>query len=121
MHDMKVTNNVMNLLQNIKGLFKPENKQVFETVVDDDQDVYESDRYVGVPASVIAPIDEWFNEPILTDNMQDYMIQETEIKQQSHEDGTEDIHQLMYEIATSSGKTTLQLDPTDSWNSGIGS
>lgn len=119
---MKVTNNVMNLLQNIKSLINPEKEQDFETVVDDDQDVYESDSYVGVAAPVIAPSDEWFSDPILTDNMQDYMIQETEIKQQQSQEGEpENIHQLMYDIATESGKTTLQLDPTDSWNSGIGS
>ena len=45
------------------------------------------------------------------------MIQETEIKQQESENRQywtnepEDIHQVMYEMATKSGATTVQLDP----------
>ncbi len=43
------------------------------------------------------------------------MVQETEIKRQEFENNfsveSEDIHQVMYEMATKSGATTTQLDP----------
>jgi hypothetical protein len=43
------------------------------------------------------------------------MEQETHIKQQQHQETysiePEDIHQVMYEMATKSGATTVQLDP----------
>ena len=43
------------------------------------------------------------------------MKQETLIKQQQHQEThsveSEDIHQVMYEMATKNAATTLQLDP----------
>ncbi len=77
------------------------------------------------PAPVIAPYDEWFSEPILTETQMEY--------QKIMEDPTDDIvvnmdggvggswsvislepekiHEIMYDIATKCGKTTLHLDP----------
>lgn len=105
------------ILKGIKKLIKPTPQEI-ECAIDENIVECEEMNYTGVPAPVIAPSDDWFNEPVLTEKMQDYMITETEIKQS--QDEPEDIHQLMYDIATESGKTTLQLDPCDSWNSGIG-
>ena len=82
---------------------------------DDDQDK----AYVGVPAPVLTPVDDWFSgsygfatEIPITEKQKDYMERENEMKMaedQSKE--PENIHQLMYEMATKSGATTLQLDP----------
>ena len=82
---------------------------------DDDQDK----AYVGVPAPVLTPVDDWFSgsygfatEIPITEKQKDYMERENEMKMaedQSKED--DNIHQLMYEMATKSGATTLQLDP----------
>ena len=82
---------------------------------DDDQDK----AYVGVPAPVMTPVDDWFTgsygfatEIPITEKQKDYMERENEMKMaedQSKED--DNIHQLMYEMATKSGATTLQLDP----------
>ena len=80
------------------------------------------DQYVGVPAPVISPSDEWFNQPVVTEKGQDYMVQETEFKRQEMEKVEErkasgevvepdNIHEVMYQIATKSGSTTLQLNP----------
>ena len=113
----------MDILKSIKNLINPTPQEI-ECAIDENivECKGEEFNYTGVPAPVISPTDEWFNEPVLTDKMEDYMIQETEIKQQQSQEGEpEDIHQLMYDMATESGKTTLQLDPTDSWNSGINS
>ena len=86
--------------------------------LDDDQEK----AYVGVPAPILNPVDEWFASPYgcppaITEKQQDYMAQEAEIKKQEAENRqywtkeSANIHQEMYEIATKSGATTIQLDP----------
>ena len=72
--------------------------------------------YVGVPAPAYLKDDEWFGPaPEYTEKQKDYMVQETEIKRQEFEKSfsvePEDIHQVMYEMATQSAATTLQLNP----------
>ena len=86
--------------------------------LDDDQEK----AYVGVPAPILNPIDEWFASPYgcppaITEKQEDYMAQEAEIKKQEAENRqywtkeSPNIHQEMYEMATKSGATTIQLDP----------
>tara|TARA_R100000005_G_scaffold68785_1_gene36691 strand:+ start:12826 stop:13212 length:387 start_codon:yes stop_codon:yes gene_type:complete len=82
--------------------------------LDDDQDK----AYVGVPAPVLNPLDDWFSSSygcpsVVTEKQKDYMEQETEMKQQEQNSSfePENIHQVMYEMATRSGATTVQLDP----------
>jgi len=86
--------------------------------LDDDQEK----AYVGVPAPILNPVDEWFASPYgcppaITEKQQDYMAQEAEIKKQEAENRqywtkeSANIHQEMYDLATKSGKTTTQLDP----------
>ena len=86
-----------------------------EEVVDCDE--MDSPPYIGVPAPAYLEDDPWFGPAIVSDKGQDYMEKETEIKQQEEENRQywtnepEDIHQVMYEMATQSAATTLQLDP----------
>ena len=85
--------------------------------LDDDQEK----AYVGVPAPILNPVDEWFASPYgappITEKQQDYMVQEAEIKKQEAENRqywtkeSANIHQEMYDLATKSGATTVQLDP----------
>ena len=83
--------------------------------LDDDQDK----AYVGVPAPVLTPVDDWFSgsygfatEIPITEKQKDYMERENEMKMAEDQSKEPDnIHQLMYEMATKSGATTLQLDP----------
>ena len=82
--------------------------------LDDDQDK----AYVGVPAPILNPVDEWFSSsygcpgPAITEKQKDYMERENEMKMAEDQSKEPDnIHQLMYEMATKSGATTLQLDP----------
>ena len=83
---------------------------------DDDQDK----AYVGVPAPVLTPVDDWFSGPygfneVVTEKQQEYK----EATERLHEDmrkesgkvESDNIHQEMYEMATKSGATTLQLNP----------
>ena len=82
---------------------------------DDDQDK----AYVGVPAPVLTPVDDWFSgsygfatEIPITEKQKDYMERENEMKMAEDQSKEPDnIHQLLYEMATKSGATTLQLDP----------
>ena len=82
---------------------------------DDDQDK----AYVGVPAPVLNPVDEWFASPygvatpVITEKQKEYQeseaFKEEAIKYYSKE--PDKIHEVMYDMATKSGATTLQLDP----------
>ena len=108
------------LLRKKAGIFKEED---IECAIDEDVvDCKEIDKepYVGVPAPVLTPHDDWFEDPPKSE----MQIEFEAFKQEAHKfygtKESEDIHQLMYDMATESGKTTIQLDPTDSWNSGIG-
>ena len=107
-------------LKGILGLNKPIDEEKVECAIDEDiVECSEMDApaYTGVPAPVYLENDEWFGTAVVSEKSQDYMVQETEIKQQESENRQywtnepEDIHQVMYEMATKSGATTLQLDP----------
>ena len=89
-----------------------------------DEDVVECDEmdsppYTGIPAPILTPVDDWFSAPYgcPTEKQQDYMTQEAEIKKQESENRqywtkeSDNIHQEMYDLATKSAATTLQLDP----------
>ncbi len=82
--------------------------------LDDDQEK----AYVGVPAPILNPIDEWFASPYgcpsaITEKQKEYQesdaFKEEAIKYYSKEPNN--IHQVMYDMATKSGATTVQLDP----------
>jgi|TARA_R100001463_G_scaffold61113_1_gene113888 hypothetical protein len=95
------------LLMKKAGTFKEDN---LECLIDEDVvDCAEFDEdpvYVGVPAPVVLPTDEWFNSPVLTEKGIDYMEQETAIKMQDDFSvESDDIHQRMYEIATENWST----------------
>ena len=92
-----------------------------------------AENYVGVPAPVYLKDDEWFGPaPEYTDNQKDYMERETEIKRQEFEKSfskePENIHQVMYEIATSNWNTVDETKQSmggsenfqEGWNSGTG-
>ena len=105
-------------LRGILGLDKPIDEEKVECAIDEDiVECSEMDAppYTGVPAPVYLQNDEWFGTAVVSEKQKDYMVQETEIKRQEFEKSfsvePEDIHQVMYEMATKSGATTVQLDP----------
>jgi hypothetical protein len=75
-------------------------------------------------APIFLSYDEWFGEPILTETQMEY---QNLMKDPGHNiivnmDGgvggswkvevePDDIHEVMYDMATKCGKTTIQLDP----------
>ena len=86
-----------------------------EDVVDCDE--MDSPPYTGIPAPAVLQDDPWFGPAFVSDKGQDYMEKEAEIKQQEEENRqywtneSDNIHQVMYEMATKNAATTLQLDP----------
>ena len=113
-----------------------------ETVVECEGEAFTNDAlnyyapYTGVPAPVLTPHDDWFSNenPVVTEIQKDYMEQETALKKEealkSQSKEPENIHQLMYEMATKNQSTTLHIDPPggsenyqegkNEWNSGTG-
>ena len=88
--------------------------------------------WIGVPAPAVLQDDPWFGPAPISDANQDYMEQETLIKQQEHQEThsveSEDIHQVMYEMATSNWNTVDETKQSmggsenfqEGWNSGTG-
>ena len=113
-----------------------------ETVVECEGEAFTNDAlnyyapYTGVPAPVLTPHDDWFSNenPVVTEIQKDYMEQETALKKEealeSQSKEPENIHQVMYEMATKNQSTTLHIDPPggsenyqegkNEWNSGTG-
>ena len=106
-------------LKGILGLNKKISEQEIECAIDEnivDCTEMEEEPYTGIPAPAYLKDDEWFGSaPEYTEKQKDYMVQETEIKRQEFEKSfsveSENIHQEMYDLATKSGATTVQLDP----------
>tara|TARA_Y100000589_G_scaffold330958_1_gene382368 strand:+ start:3375 stop:3803 length:429 start_codon:yes stop_codon:yes gene_type:complete len=110
--------------------------QVDEEVVDcDDLEEdgldYEDQYYTGIPAPPILEYDPWFGPPPpLTEKQEEIRAQLEEEKQliaaeedKSPSKEVANIHEVMYNVATNNGKTTVQLDPpggSENFQSGPG-
>ena len=115
-------NTLTDALKGILGLNKEIKEKDIECAIDEnvvDCTEMEEEPYVGIPAPILTPVDDWFSGPYgcPTEKQQDYMAQEAEIKKQEAENRqywtkeSANIHQEMYDLATKSGATTVQLDP----------
>ena len=115
-------NTLTDALKGILGLNKEIKEKDIECAIDEnvvDCAEMEEEPYVGIPAPTLTPVDDWFSGPYgcPTEKQQDYMTQEAEIKKQEAENRqywtkeSANIHQEMYDLATKSGATTVQLDP----------
>ena len=112
-----------------------------ECAIDEDvvecKEMDEELPYTGVPAPVVLSNDSWFGDVTYKSQKQeDYMERETEMKMQEQKrreeagEEPENIHELMYELATKNQSTTLHIDPPGGsenfhegpggWNSGNG-
>ena len=111
-------------LKGILGLNKQISKEEIECAIDEQTVncavMEEEPAYTGVPAPVLTPHDDWFEDAPTTEMQMEYEHinddphdgwwlrpewQDQETKESAN------IHQEMYEIATKSGATTVQLDP----------
>ena len=109
-------------LKGILGLNKKISEKEIECAIDEnivDCTEMEEEPYTGVPAPVVLTEDSWFGSAVVSDANTDYMEREYEATKRLHDDirrdndtkESDDIHQLMYEMATQNSATTLQLDP----------
>ena len=108
------------LLEKKAGVFKEEDIEcsVDEQIVDCKD--LDEDPYVGVPAPILTPHDDWFEDPPKTEMQMEYEHINNDLHdgwwlrpewQDEKSKEPDNIHQLMYEIATKNSATTLQLDP----------
>jgi|TARA_B100000085_G_scaffold255344_1_gene255110 hypothetical protein len=73
--------------------------------------------FTGYPAPAYLQDDPWFGPSVVSEFNQDYMVQEAEIKKKEEENRQywtsepENIHEVMYKMATKNSPTTIQLDP----------
>ena len=108
-------------LRGILGLNKKISEKEIECAIDEnivDCTEIEEEPYTGVPAPVVLTKDPWFGSAPVSDANIDYMEREHEAFKQDalnyYNQETKEspnIHQEMYELATKSGATTVQLDP----------
>jgi hypothetical protein len=113
-----ITNSLKDILNEF-GFTKKITDDEIECSIDEnivDCTEMKEEPYIGIPAPAYLEDDEWFGPaPVRTEKQLDYMVQEMEIKRQEREENfsveSDDIHQRMYEIATSSSPTTVQLNP----------
>jgi len=119
-------NTLTDTLKGILGLNKEIKEKDIECAIDEDVvdcTEMEEEPYVGVPAPILNPLDEWFASPYgapaaitekqkeyehINDDFQDgwWLLPEYQDTKESP-----NIHQEMYDLATKSSATTLQLDP----------
>ena len=79
------------------------------------------DSFTGIPAPKVLKDDPWFGPaPILSEKQQEYvemrkaLEEEKQLIPQSEDQPrkeVDNIHEVMYNIATKGGKTTTQLNP----------
>ena len=125
---MKFSQLVKGAQDTVEKLFSSKKEKTIECAIDEETvpcdtlgDVFYSPEaqgtWTGIPAPAYLEDDPWFGPaPIRSEKQLDYMEQETFIKQQEHQEThstaeSEDIHQVMYEMATQNSATTLQLNP----------
>ena len=107
-------------LKGILGLNKKISEKEIECAIDEnivECTEMEEEPNTGVPAPVVLTEDPWFGSAVVSDANMDYMEREYEAFKQDalnyyqESKEPENIHQLMYEMATQNSATTLQLDP----------
>tara|TARA_Y100000022_G_scaffold94024_1_gene81132 strand:+ start:548 stop:931 length:384 start_codon:yes stop_codon:yes gene_type:complete len=116
-----------------KALPKQFKEEKVECAIDEDIvecSEMDSPSYTGVPAPAYLEYDEWFDVPTYSEKQLDYMEHEYEVKRQDREENfsvePDNIHELMYDMATESQSTTLYIDPPggsenfqEGWQSGL--
>ena len=108
-------------LKGILGLNKKISEEEIECAIDEnivECTEMEEEPFTGVPAPIVLTKDPWFGSAPVSDANIDYMEREHEAFKQDalnyynrETKESPNIHQEMYELATKSGATTLQLDP----------
>ena len=111
-------------LKNILGI--TENKEIKCTIDELEAPLFECGPghltqgygFVGIPAPVVLPDDPWFGpSPVKSEKQMTHEEMLEEASRREEENRKEEckepdnIHEVMYNMATKCGKTTTQLDP----------
>tara|TARA_B100001059_G_scaffold221008_1_gene243542 strand:- start:758 stop:1177 length:420 start_codon:yes stop_codon:yes gene_type:complete len=121
-------NTITDTLKNILGFTKQ--KEVKCTIDDLEAPLFECGPghltqgygffgYTGVPAPAILPDDPWFGpSPVKSEKQKQIVPQDIVVNMDGGVGGSwkinpepENIHEVMYEMATKNAPTTIQLDP----------
>ena len=125
-------NTITAALKGILGLKKSISEEEIECAIDDnivDCTEMEEEPYTGVPAPVVLTEDPWFGPAVVSDANKDYMEREYEAFKQDalnyyNQDTKEpeNIHQVMYEMATQNWTTVVETQggSENVWQSGTG-
>ena len=119
-------NTVRNVIKNILGI-NVKNKVLDSIKTQKSENP--KPTYVGVPAPVYLKNDEWFGSSIKSEKQlihEENQRREEENRKEELKE-PDNIHQMMYDIATKGKATTLALDPPggsenfqEGWQSGSG-
>ena len=117
------------------GFTKPITDDDIECAIDEEVTDCKELEYTGIPAPTVLEDDPWFGPAVISDANAEYQKLESEaFKEEAHKFyGTkepEDIHEVMYQMATASQGTSVQRDPIGGsesfqegpggWSSGVG-
>ena len=117
----------INLTKTLKGILGfTKQKEVRCTIDDLEAPLFECGPghltqgygFIGIPAPAILPHDPWFGpSPIKSKNQMTHeeMLEEAQRREEENQQNVtkepDNIHEVMYDMAIKSGKTTTQLDP----------
>ena len=117
------------------GFTKPITDDDIVCAIDKEITDCEELEYTGIPAPAVLEDDPWFGPAVISETNKDYMEREHEaFKEEAHKSydtkEPENIHEVMYQMATASQGTSIQRDPiggsesfqggSGGWSSGVG-
>jgi hypothetical protein len=75
----------------------------------------ETEPFTGIPAPNIPSYDPWFGPVVLSEKAIEYMVRDIREHQEERKDTfsvePDNMHQVMYDVATRNNNTTLDLNP----------
>ena len=99
------------------GFTKPITDDDIECAIDEEITDCKELEYTGIPAPVVLSDDPWFGPAVISDANAEYQQQEAtqrlhdDIRKENETKEPEDIHEVMYQMATASQGTSIQRDP----------
>ena len=99
------------------GFTKPITDDDIECAIDEEITDCKELEYTGIPAPKVLSDDPWFGPAVISDANAEYQQQEAtqrlhdDIRKENETKEPEDIHEVMYQMATASQGTSIQCDP----------
>ena len=99
------------------GFTKPITDDDIECAIDEEITDCKELEYTGIPAPEVLSDDPWFGPAVVSDANKEHQQQEAtqrlhdDIRRENETKEPEDIHEVMYQMATASQGTSIQRDP----------